>query len=417
MFDVDGASDEELFRAALAGEAARRRHDAEQARLLAELERRGACDLEFGQATGSWLAARTDLPVGQCRYRVKVAAKLRAHLPEVLGALDDGRISWDHVRVIHEAANPRIIDAIAELQQPIIEAAQGLVFARWAGQVRALAELLDQDGGHDPRRDQAVELYTSPTIGGLTLLFGSLSDDLTPTVVTELERITDQLFRQASRDHDATPELPIPSRAELRARALAEICRRSGARDRADTAPPRPEVVVLIDAESGDATTPDGAKVRPDTLRGLVPSAVWRAMWLDEQRIPLDLGRSQRTVSPHQRLALGVRDGGCAFPGCDAPAHWCDGHHVDEWTADLGPTDLENLALLCRHHHGVTHRSGWSMRADPERSGAFTWTTPQGRTLHSQRQGQQRRAPERWHPDRPGADRPEPERPLVPSGA
>ena len=43
------------------------------------------------------------------------------------------------------------------------------------------------------------------------------------------------------------------------------------------------------------------------------------------------------------------------------------------------PTDLHNLALLCRHHHGVTHRKGWAMVADPDQT--FTWTTPSGQTL------------------------------------
>ncbi len=38
---------------------------------------------------------------------------------------------------------------------------------------------------------------------------------------------------------------------------------------------------------------------------------------------------------------------------------------------------------LSRHHHGVTHRSGWTMTAHPDQT--FTWTTPTNRTLTSQR--------------------------------
>jgi len=51
-------------------------------------------------------------------------------------------------------------------------------------------------------------------------------------------------------------------------------------------------------------------------------------------------------VSPAQRKALIVRDGGCIFPGCDRPASWCDAHHIIHWL-DSGPTDLWNLCLLC----------------------------------------------------------------------
>jgi len=77
-----------------------------------------------------------------------------------------------------------------------------------------------------------------------------------------------------------------------------------------------------------------------------------------------------------------VRDGGCVFPGCDLPTNWCDAHHIIPWDPH-GLTDLPNLALLCRHHHGVTHRTGWTMTTQTDQT--FTWTTPAGRTLTSQR--------------------------------
>ena len=79
---------------------------------------------------------------------------------------------------------------------------------------------------------------------------------------------------------------------------------------------------------------------------------------------------------------LAIRDRGCVFPGCGAPPSWCDAHHIVDWDHH-GDTDLSNLVLLCRHHHGVTHRHGWTLTADPD--GDLTWTTPTGRTLHSRK--------------------------------
>jgi hypothetical protein len=73
---------------------------------------------------------------------------------------------------------------------------------------------------------------------------------------------------------------------------------------------------------------------------------------------PLDIGRGSYTVSTAQRRALIVRDGGCAFPGCDRPHRWCAGHHIAHW-ADGGPTDLNNLVLLCGRHHRLIHHSDW----------------------------------------------------------
>jgi hypothetical protein len=39
---------------------------------------------------------------------------------------------------------------------------------------------------------------------------------------------------------------------------------------------------------------------------------------------PLDVGRTTRVVSPAQRTALAVRDGGGVFPACDRPLSWCE---------------------------------------------------------------------------------------------
>ncbi len=70
---------------------------------------------------------------------------------------------------------------------------------------------------------------------------------------------------------------------------------------------------------------------------------------------PLNLGRSTRLITPGQRRVLHLRDKGCTYPGCTMPPAWCDGHHVIHW-AHHGPTDLTNLALLCRHHHTTVHK-------------------------------------------------------------
>jgi hypothetical protein len=75
---------------------------------------------------------------------------------------------------------------------------------------------------------------------------------------------------------------------------------------------------------------------------------------------PLDIGRATRVVPPALRRALITRDAGCAFPGCRRPARWADAHHIRHW-ADGGPTALNNLVLLCNHHHDVIHHTHWEV--------------------------------------------------------
>jgi hypothetical protein len=118
---------------------------------------------------------------------------------------------------------------------------------------------------------------------------------------------------------------------------------------------------------------------------------VLHAVVVDSLGVAKDLGRAARTVSPAQRRALTVRDGGCVFPGCDCPATWTDAHHIRHWTRDLGPTDLENLVLVCRRHHRVAHRHGWSVSLDED--GWTTWTSPSGQVRSGQRHHQQRAGP------------------------
>jgi HNH endonuclease len=80
---------------------------------------------------------------------------------------------------------------------------------------------------------------------------------------------------------------------------------------------------------------------------------------------PLEVGRTSRVVTAAQRAALVVRDGGCAVAGCQRPPAWCEAHHLRHWLHG-GPTDLANLALVCRAHHRAVHEGGWRLTRHPD---------------------------------------------------
>lgn len=102
-----------------------------------------------------------------------------------------------------------------------------------------------------------------------------------------------------------------------------------------------------------------GPSVPVTTARRLCCDATLRPLVHRSDGQPLDVGRSTRTVNRAQRRALRFRDGGCTFPGCQARL-WLDAHHIVHW-ADGGATDLENLTLLCRHHHRLHHEGGYKI--------------------------------------------------------
>ncbi|OZF04224.1 HNH endonuclease [Rhodococcus sp. 15-2388-1-1a] len=97
-----------------------------------------------------------------------------------------------------------------------------------------------------------------------------------------------------------------------------------------------------------------------NTSRQLACDCVLTAIVMDENGNPLNLARTARTITAKQRTALTARDHGCAFPGCGKPAAWTEGHHIWHW-GDGGPTDMNNLVLLCGFHHRLIHHSDWEV--------------------------------------------------------
>lgn len=90
----------------------------------------------------------------------------------------------------------------------------------------------------------------------------------------------------------------------------------------------------------------------------------------DQQGLPLYHGRKTRRVSPQQWRVLVARDKGCVI--CGAHPNWCQAHHVRYWRLG-GPTDIDNLALLCHAHHRWVHDNEIILR-----HGSNGWYAPTG---------------------------------------
>jgi len=374
--DVSFASDAELLTAAAVLEGKRASDEAARGHVLAELELRGLCDREFGLTTASWLAHATHGSRAAIAGQVKDAVKLR-RLGVVDDALSGGRISPEHARALVGVTNPRIEADLGDLQDELVELAQRCPFPAWRRQVTEVAELLDQDGGYDPARDVARnQLRVSPIASDGISVSGELVGEYAVTFTGLLDAETDRLWRRFRSDHEACPELEVPSRSTLRALALVELLRKGAAGSAPTGAGPVVDVSLVIhvsDAAMDDSAarivTPDGLIMTRDVARHLCCDAAVTPLWIGHRRPPdatcaspdcempviLAMGRETRFASRAQRRALAARDGGCVFPGCDMPTSWCDAHHVIAWEAG-GDTDMVNLALLCRYHHGISRQ-------------------------------------------------------------
>ncbi|MBO9578179.1 MAG: DUF222 domain-containing protein [Microbacteriaceae bacterium] len=92
----------------------------------------------------------------------------------------------------------------------------------------------------------------------------------------------------------------------------------------------------------------------------------------------VNVGREQRLYTRRQRIGLAARDGGCRWAGCDRPPAWCEAHHIDEWTAHGGRTDIADGILLCRFHHLMVHDQGWRIRRGSGDDSARYWAERRG---------------------------------------
>ena len=390
---TDSSTDEELMSAALTLESARRTLDAASVRVLGELDVRSATDLDCGMRTPRWLAHHAELPASTSSSRVRAAQVLRAHLPEVATALDDGRITFDHARVLADAWNPRIADSWPVAAALFSESTNGVVFERWRREVHNAAALLDADGSHDPADDVSRNrLSKADTIDETYVLKATLVGPDGLMVHQTIDKVADQLFHRHLTDETLSPvELRMPNRSTLEALALAEICRRAMATDLDSSEAPRADITVVINAADPEVIhSPDGTRLADGSSRFLLCDPRLRPIVTTKLSVPLDMGRDARFATPGQRRAMAQRDGGCVFAGCTSPPSWTEAHHIDEW-GEGGCSDVRRLGSLCRHHHRVVHRYGWHMHPEPD--GTFWFTTPAGRSFWGQQHGHQTRGP------------------------
>ena len=122
----------------------------------------------------------------------------------------------------------------------------------------------------------------------------------------------------------------------------------------------------------------------PKLLWTLTGAPWWRA---DARAVIVGFGdyRAElEALAPADTLFTGAlehRHPTCAVPGCGA-TRGLHAHHIRHWE-DGGPTDIDNLVLLCVRHHHVVHEGGWSVTANPDHdpgtSGYWAFAPPQRR--------------------------------------
>jgi hypothetical protein len=128
-------------------------------------------------------------------------------------------------------------------------------------------------------------------------------------------------------------------------------------------------------SQSGFGLTETGHQLSASAVRRLCCDAHVIPGVLGGASEVLDVGRSQRLVTAGIWKALVVRDQHYRFPHCTRPPMMSHAHHIEHWV-DGGATSLDNLILLCGHHHRLVHAGPWRIRRTAP--AAFTFDPPAG---------------------------------------
>ncbi|MET7708815.1 DUF222 domain-containing protein [Micromonospora sp. NPDC005413] len=362
-------SDNELLASLDAAHVLAQRLATVQLGLVRELDARGLAVAQGASSTAVWLRERLRLTGRAARQLVQLAATVDAAPPAVRDALLSGAITVEQGRVVAETiaalpveAGPEVADKATQLLVAWADRFDPTTLSRLGERVltHVAPDLADQ--AELAALDRATEraearrhVTLSEQQNGQVRLSGSL-DTETAGLIREA---IDPLCAPTGEHDDRSP-------GQRRADALGEICRlalRTG--QLPDNGGDRPQLVVTVSLDAlvngvRAGTLETGERLTPSAVRRLACDTGVLPAVLGGNSQVLDVGRQRRLFTGPLRRALVLRDGGCAFPGCDRPSRWCDGHHVRHW-ADGGATALGNAVLLCGYHHRLVHRGDWEV--------------------------------------------------------
>jgi uncharacterized protein DUF222 len=152
------------------------------------------------------------------------------------------------------------------------------------------------------------------------------------------------------------------------------------------------DAAVLAGDDNAWAAAPDHSPLAADIIRRLACFSKITLAGDDPDGNPLFLGRTQRLASWQQEHMIMHRDGGCR--GCGSTVG-LEIHHLHEWAAEFGLTNIDQLVAGCRGCHHLIHDHGWRLDGHPNHE--IRLLDPGGTVRHTSRphprHHQQRRPP------------------------
>ncbi len=311
----------------------------------------------------SWMRENCHMASGAAVGAVSVGDNTEK-LPRSITALQEGRIGFAHLRLMAGTAEAIAASPTASPfdEARLLAQAESISLNRFRTECAHLRHAADREAflaaQVEAREWSSLRMRTMD--GGGLELTGYLDPEGGALVRTALEPLA------ARRGHDDGRCL------ERRcADALVELCtnsldvglvpQRASQRAHVQVTSTLETLLGLVGAPAGEME--HAGVIADTTVQRLACDATITRVLVNAASAIVDVGRSERVVPGATRRALNVRDKGCRWSGCTRTASWTAAHHVIHWVHG-GPTDLDNLVLLCGHHHWLVHDGGWQLALD-----------------------------------------------------
>ncbi len=302
-----------------------------------------------------WLAWRSGITLSAAREKVRTAQALRG-LPQISQAFEAGRLSYSKVRALTRGAERHNEDLLLAYA---LTATATQVEER-CRQMRNVEPSSTEHGRKSWAR-RTLSAWRNDERGTLSISLevpieaGALITQAIDRAIEAGAAASGPEFDEVSWQTQQADALVAVARAYLDGSASDP----AGASSSAD----HYQVVIHVDepALRGEAGRSD---LPVETVKRLACDGSVVPVIDSAAGEPLTVGRKRRTVPPAIRRALWSRDRGCSFPGCHH-VRFVDAHHVRHWS-DGGETSLDNLLLLCSHHHRLVHEGGYHIGRDAE---------------------------------------------------
>ena len=314
---------------------------------LNEINRR-----QGAKRTEEVLRGKALLPPRRARQEIETARELEK-LPKTREGLRKGDISHDNARIIAGANQRGNIN-----EDELVDHAKTQSPDKFAATVRKHEQQQSEDDGLSRLEHQQSRRFAkirTDRDDGMTVLYGRFDPVTGAAIESVLSQKMDELWREEQAGQRPTPGQRMADALHIL------LTGQPGSKRNGRSVVTRLLMIADYDtiaAQLTNARLADGTPIPAGKLRHLACDAeVLPAIFAGPSQ-PLDVGRARRRATITQRTALLARDGKCI--GCGARAAWCQSHHIIHWM-DGGPTNLDNLCLLCSRCHHKVHDDQWQV--------------------------------------------------------